>query len=55
MDIFYQDAFEKLGLRKEDLKSYDDIELYGFNETSTHPWGYIELGVNFGKGRKNEW
>jgi len=37
MDILYQDAFEKLGLKKVDLKSYDGTGLQGFNETSTHP------------------
>lgn len=48
--ILYQDSFEKLGLRKEDLESYDDTELHGFNETRTHPLGYVKLGVTFGKG-----
>jgi len=36
VDILYQDVFEKLGQRKEDLESYNDTELHGFNETSTH-------------------
>lgn len=49
VDILYQDAFEKLGLRIEDLKPYEGTNLHGFNETSTRPWGYIKLGVTFGE------
>jgi hypothetical protein len=40
VNILYQGAFEKLGLKRKDLKPYDDIDLYGFNEMSTRPWGY---------------
>jgi len=50
VDILYQDAFEKLGLRKTNLKPYEGTELQGFNETSTRLWGYINLDVTFGEG-----
>jgi hypothetical protein len=50
VDILYQDAFEKLSLKRVDLKSYDETELNGFNGTSTHPWRYINLNVTFGEG-----
>lgn len=41
VDILYQDAFKKLGLKKEDLESYDNTDLHGFNERSTRPWRYV--------------
>lgn len=37
VDILYQEAFEKLCMRKEDLESYNGTELHGFNERSAHP------------------
>ena len=47
IEILYQDAFEKLGLKNEDLEPYDDTDLHGFNETSTLRRGYVKLGVTF--------
>jgi len=47
--ILYQDTFEKLGLRREYLKPYNDTDLHGFNETSMCPWGYVTLSVMFGE------
>jgi len=38
VDILYQAAFEKLGLWKENLESYDNTKLHGFNEISTRLW-----------------
>ena len=51
VDIMYQDAFEKLGLKKRDLKPYGGTNLHGFNEMSTRPRGYITLNVTFGEER----
>ena len=47
VDILYQDAFEKLGIRREELKPYEGTNLHCFNETSTRLWGYVTLGVTF--------
>lgn len=49
LDNLYQDAFDKLGMRKEDLKSYEDTDLHCFNKTSTRPWRYVKIGVTFGE------
>jgi len=38
IDILYQDAFEKLGLKRDDLEFYDYTKLHGFKETSMRPW-----------------
>jgi hypothetical protein len=35
---------------KSNLAPYVGTELYGFNGSSTKPWGYVELLVTFGKG-----
>lgn len=47
VNILYQDAFEKLGLKEENLKPYEDTDLHSFNKTSTRPWGYVTLSVTF--------
>jgi len=49
VDILYQDALKKLGLRREDLKPYNGTDLHGFHKTSTCPWGYVTLSVTFGE------
>jgi len=35
VNMLYQDAFEKLGLKKAYLQPYDGSELQGFNKAST--------------------
>lgn len=49
INILYQDAFEKLSLKRKDLKPYDGTDLHGFNEMSTRMWGYVTLNVTFGE------
>ena len=49
VDILYPNAFEKLGLKRKDLKTYVDTDPLGFNKMSTCPWGYITLSVTFGE------
>jgi len=48
-DIIYTDLFKTLQLTDKNLSPYVGNELYGFNGSSTQPWGYVELLVTFGK------
>jgi len=49
-DIMYTDLFKTLQLTEKNLCPYVGFELYGFNGSSTQPWGYVELLVTFGEG-----
>jgi len=49
-DIMYTGLFKTLQLTDSNLAPYLDTELYGFNGSSTKPWGYVELLVTFGEG-----
>jgi len=46
-DIMYTELFKSLQLTESNLAPYG-TELYGFNVSSTKPWGYVELLVTFG-------
>jgi hypothetical protein len=48
-DIMYTSLFKTLQLTEKNLSPYVGNELYGFNGSSTQPWGYVELLVTFGK------
>jgi len=48
-DIMYTELFKTLQLTKSNLAPYLDTELYGFNDSSTKPWGYVELLMTFGE------
>ncbi|MCI47758.1 hypothetical protein A2U01_0069000, partial [Trifolium medium] len=43
----YQELFEKLGLKREDLISYEGTDLQGFNVSTIRPWGLINLPITF--------
>jgi len=49
-DIMYTSLFKTLQLTEKNLSPYVGGELYGFNGSSTQPWGYIQLLVTFGEG-----
>ncbi|MCI75052.1 hypothetical protein A2U01_0096319, partial [Trifolium medium] len=46
-DVMYQELFEKLWLKREDLSSYEGTDLQGFNVSTIRPWGLINLPVTF--------
>jgi len=48
-DIMYTELFKTLQLTEKNLSSYVGNELYGFNGSSTQPWGYVDLLVTFDK------
>jgi len=48
-DIMYTRLFKTLQLTEKNLSPYIGNELYGFNGSSTQPWGYVELLVTFGE------
>jgi hypothetical protein len=48
-DIMYTSMFRTLQLTEKNLSPYVGDELYGFNGSSTQPWGYVELLVTFGE------
>jgi hypothetical protein len=48
-DIMYTSLFKTLQLTEKNLSSYVGNELYGFNGSSTQPWGYVELLVTLGE------
>jgi len=48
-DIMYTSQFKILKLTEKNLSPYVGNELYGFNGSSTQPWGYVELLVTFGE------
>jgi len=43
----YTSLFKTLQLTEKNLSPYVGNELYGFNGSSTQPWGYVELLVTF--------
>jgi hypothetical protein len=45
----YTSLFKTLQLTEKNLSPYVGDELYGFNDSSTQPWGYMELLVTFGE------
>jgi len=47
-DIMHTSLFKTLQLTEKNLSPYVGNELYGFNGSSTQPWGYVELLVTFG-------
>jgi hypothetical protein len=47
--IMYTSLFRTLQLTEKNLSPYVGDELYGFNRSSTQPWGYVELLVTFGE------
>ena len=53
-DIMYIGLFKTLQLTEKNLSPYFGNELYGFNDSSTQPWGYVELLVTFGKKEANK-
>jgi len=48
-DIMYTSLLKTLQLTEKNLSPYVQNELYGFNGSSTQPWGYVELLVTFGE------
>jgi len=48
-DIMYIGLFKTLQLTEKNLSPYVGNELYGFNDSSTQQWGYVELLVTFGE------
>lgn len=44
-DIIYIDIFNRLGLRDQDLKPYEDVNLLVFNKSPMHSCGAIELTI----------
>jgi hypothetical protein len=49
-NIMYTGMFKTFQLTKSNLAPYVGTELYGFNGSSTKPWGNVELLVTFGEG-----
>jgi len=49
-DIMYTSLFKTLQLTEKNLSPYVGSELYSFNDSSTQPWGYVQLLVTFGEG-----
>jgi len=49
-NIMYTRLFKTLQLTESNLTPYVGTELYSFNGSSTKPWVYVELLVNFGEG-----
>jgi hypothetical protein len=43
----YQEFFQKLGLKKENLCPYEGTGLQGFNGSTIRPWDLINLPVTF--------
>lgn len=50
-DIIYSKLFEKIGFNKENIWPYEGSDLQVFNDTTTRPWGYIELILSIGEER----
>jgi len=48
-DIMYTSLFKTLQLTEKNFSPYVGSELYGFNGSSTQPWGYVQLLVTFGE------
>jgi hypothetical protein len=45
----YTSLFKTLQLTEKNLSPYVGNELYGFNSSSTQPWGYVEQLITFGE------
>ena len=48
-DIMYTSMFKTLQLTEKNLSPYVGSELYGFNDSYTQPWGYVQQLVTFGE------
>ncbi|MCI09265.1 hypothetical protein A2U01_0030349, partial [Trifolium medium] len=46
-NVMYQELFERLGLKKKNLHSYEGTDLQGFNGSIIRPWGFINLPFTF--------
>jgi hypothetical protein len=46
-EVMYQELFQKLGLKKENLCPFEGTDLQGFNGSTIRPWGIINLLVTF--------
>ncbi|KAL4306202.1 hypothetical protein AHAS_Ahas16G0154700 [Arachis hypogaea] len=53
IDILFKLAFDKLGLKEEELKAYLDT-LFGLGNTSIRPLAFISLYTTFGNGLKSK-
>lgn len=47
-DIMYSELFENMSLDRENLWLYKGSYLQVFNDTTTCPWGYVELMISVG-------
>lgn len=45
-DTMNSELFDKMSMNRSNLTSYEGSDLQAFNETTTRPWGYIELIVS---------
>jgi hypothetical protein len=50
----YTRLFKTLQLTEKNLSPYVGNELYGFNGSSTQPWGYVKLLVTFDEKEAKE-
>ncbi|GAU45958.1 hypothetical protein TSUD_301670 [Trifolium subterraneum] len=50
-DIMYSGLFKVLQITEENLVPYVGSDIQGFNESTTKPWGYVDLIVTFGENR----
>lgn len=48
----YSYSFKKIGLDQRDLLTYKGFDLQEFNETTTHPRGYMEPVISVGKEKE---
>ncbi|MCI28255.1 hypothetical protein A2U01_0049455, partial [Trifolium medium] len=46
-NVMYRELFQKLGLRRKCICPYKGTDLHGFNGSTIHPWGLINLPVTF--------
>lgn len=53
-DIMYLELFEKMGLKKKNLWSYEGFDLQVFSNTMTRLWGYIKLMIYIGNKKNNK-
>jgi len=53
-DIMYTSLFKTLQLTEKNISPYVGSGRYGFNGSSTQPWGYVQLLVNVGEGEANK-
>lgn len=50
----YSELFEKTGIKRGILWPYQGSDLQGLHNTTTHPWGYVELMISIGE-EKDAW